>query len=95
MTEEEKEAKREYQRIYQREYRKLMLERMTEEEEKLLGIINQKLGEANLHLRLRIIKIHSDGSISTEYEPPVHKWIKEDAQATSIVLEEMAKYQAR
>lgn len=68
---------------------------MTGEEKELLNAINQKLTQANLHLKLKVVKIHSDGSISTEYAMPVHKWIKEDVRATSIVLDELTKYQAR
>ena len=70
-------------------------ERMVEKEKELLDIINQRLEKANLHLRLKTLKINLDGSISTEYVPPINKWIKEDVRATSIVLEELTKYQSK
>lgn len=68
---------------------------MTEEERKLLDKINMELARANLHLRLRTVKIHNDGSISTEYVPPIDEWIGEDIRATSIVQEELTKYQSK
>jgi len=70
-------------------------EKMRKEEKELLDIINKRLEEAHFHLRLKIVKIHSDGSISTEYVQPMHAWLKEDIEATSIVLEELTKYQSR
>ena len=70
-------------------------EHMTKDEKKLLNIINKKLAKASLHLRLMTIKIHPDNSISTEFIPPIDKWIREDQQATAIIQEELTKYLAR
>jgi CO dehydrogenase/acetyl-CoA synthase epsilon subunit len=70
-------------------------EKMAKKERELMNMINQRLREANLHLRLKVVKIHSDGSISTEYAPPIYKWIEEDVQATTIVLEELTKFQLK
>ena len=53
-------------------------EKMTEEEKTLLEIANNRLVEKSLHLRLASLRIHEDGSISTEFVPPVHKYIKEE-----------------
>jgi len=68
---------------------------MTEEEKRLLDMINEKLAEANLHLRLMIVKINPDKSISTEFIPPIGEWITEDLEATAIIQEELTKYLAR
>lgn len=68
---------------------------MTREEKLLLDIINARLAEAGLHLRLMTVKIHHDGSISTEFVPPIHKWKKEDLKATIIIQEELTKYLSR
>ena len=68
---------------------------MRKEERKLLKIINERLDEAGLHLRLMAVKIHLDGSISTEFIPPIGNWIKEDEEATAIVSEELTKYLSR
>jgi len=73
----------------------ILKEEMTIEEKKLLKIVNRKLREAHLHLRVKNLNISPDGSISTEYGSAIRKWIKEDEQATIIVLEEITKYQAR
>jgi len=53
-------------------------EKMMEEEKTLLEMVNNRLVETGLHLRLVSLKIHEDGSISTEFVPPVHKYIKEE-----------------
>jgi len=68
---------------------------MTREEKTLMTVVNKKLAEAKLHLRLKVVKIHLDGSISTEYGRLIPKWIHEDIPATSIVLEELTKYQSK
>jgi hypothetical protein len=81
--------------MYHKRRHTFLTERMTKEEKELLDMINQRLAEVNLHLRLKLVKIHLNGSISTEYTMPVHKWIKEDVRATSIVLEELTKYQSK
>lgn len=69
--------------------------RMTKEEKGLLKTINKRLAETGLHLRLMSLNINSDGSISTEFVPPIHKWIEEDISATAIIEEEIIKYQSR
>ena len=70
-------------------------EKMIKKERELVDIINHRLKEANIHLRISVVKIHSDGSISTEYTSPIDKWVKEDMQATSIVLAELKRYQSK
>ena len=69
--------------------------KMTREEKQLLDIINAKLDEVGLHLRLMTVKIHCDGSISTEFVPPIDKWKKEDLKAIAIIQEELTKYLSR
>lgn len=68
---------------------------MTEEEERLLEMINEELAKAGLHLRLMTVEIDTHGSISAEFCTPIGKWISEELQATAIVQEEIAKYQCR
>lgn len=68
---------------------------MTKEEKRLLDMVNERLIKAGLHLRLMSARIDADGSISTEFVPPVNKWIDEDTEAVAIVQEELTKYLSR
>jgi len=68
---------------------------MKKEERDLLKVINERLVEAGLHLRLMTVTIHLDGSISTEFVPPIGNWLEEDEEATAIVSEELTKYLSR
>jgi len=69
--------------------------RMNKDERSLLKIINTQLAKRGLHIKLAIVRIHDNGSISVEFEPPVERWKNELLEASKTVKEELTKYLSR